>query len=321
MSLGPDGLLSRGVIHRGDSSTVFPCKEGNLRDETHSHPRRTCRRNAGSTHRVDLSRIRSPLDSSRVVARVPRFSNDFVGSAREEADRLRVRISELRARGDRWSALAHAALAEAGQLELKVRELDELLGRAPQLRLELQRDVLKGQMLRKEAVRILLERCGLRIPIHYRAWYDLMEAAGLRAGGKNPVATFLTQVSRSPLVERVEGHAGMYQINPEACYERARLKLRQATEQRSKATDDLEALQSRGAAQNVVARASEHARQKRRDHERAERELAELLEAKRQLLDIRLAYVASEQASDASATAPVPSDPVRSMRTNVRRQP
>jgi hypothetical protein len=39
-------------------------------------------------------------------------------------------------------------------------------------------------------------------PIHYRAWLDLVNAAGFEISGAEPSASFLTQISRSPVVAR-----------------------------------------------------------------------------------------------------------------------
>lgn len=156
------------------------------------------------------------------------FSDDFARTAREEADRLRVRAGELQARGERWIARGQQLVQEAERLHNRVRDLDELLGNAPQLRIDLQSKTLQGQRLREEATRILLAQYGLRTPIHYRAWYGLLTDSGLEAGGKDPLATFLTQITRSPVVERVEDGGGMYQLDPQGAYERARGELAEA---------------------------------------------------------------------------------------------
>jgi hypothetical protein len=165
------------------------------------------------------------------------FSDGFEQLAREEAERLRVRALEVRVRSKRWAERAADLAEEAGRLEARVTHLDELLGRAPQLRLDLQTQVLKGQMLREEAVRILVEQRGTRQPIHYRDWYGLLRDAGLGAAGKDPIATFLTQITRSPLVQRVNG--GVYQVDPVAAYELAREELSRATRELTTAEDAL----------------------------------------------------------------------------------
>jgi len=171
----------------------------------------------------------------------PDLSEEFAAIARAESERLRVRVLELRARSERWSDRARQLAEEAERLSARLRNLDEILGRAPQLRLDLQTQTLQGQKLREEAVRILVEERGTRQPIHYREWYALLGEAGLAAAGKDPVATFLTQITRSPLVERVEGQSGTYLVDPAGAYERAREELAAATRELAAAEDALAA--------------------------------------------------------------------------------
>ncbi len=167
--------------------------------------------------------------NTREVASTPApFSDKFAQTAREEAARLATRAHELRSRGERWLARAEELLREADRLDHRVRELDELLGRSPQLRLDLQTTRLQGQRLRQEAARILLERRGLGVPIHYRDWFALLTESGLSVTGKDPLATFLTQITRSPIVVRVDKRSGVYALDPHGAYERARARL-QAT--------------------------------------------------------------------------------------------
>jgi hypothetical protein len=162
------------------------------------------------------------------------FSDDFVGTAREEAARLRTRAVELRARGEAWQNRGTELLRQAELVESRVRELDELLGTAPQLRIDLQTEVLRGAALRSAAVRVLAECHGVNHPVHYRDWYELLSQAGLRAGGKDPVATFLTEITRSGIVERA-GRAGVYQLNPQKAYERARTSVQLASDRLAQA--------------------------------------------------------------------------------------
>jgi hypothetical protein len=172
-----------------------------------------------------------------MAAPVSDFSDQFEQIARDETEHLRVRAIELRTRSERWAARGQELAAEAERLEARVRHLDELLGRAPQLRLDLQTQTLRGQQLREEAVRILIEKRGIRQPIHYREWYGLLRDQGLVAAGKDPMATFLTQITRSPLVERVDG--GVYQVDPATVYQRARNELAEATRELTAAEETL----------------------------------------------------------------------------------
>ena len=72
--------------------------------------------------------------------------------------------------------------------------------------------VLRGTVIRETAVRLLAERPEGDAPIHYREWFGLVEAAGLRVAGKDPLAVFLTQVKRSPVVRKALS-AGVYELD------------------------------------------------------------------------------------------------------------
>lgn len=194
----------------------------------------------------------------------PEFSDEFAVTARDEAARLAARAQEIRSRGEHWLRRAGELLREADRLDHGVRELDELLGRAPQLRLDLQSQILQGHRLREEATRILLERRGLCVPIHYREWFDLLAEEGVTVAGKDPLATFLTQVTRSPVVVRVDEGQGVYELDPHGAYERAR-----------------------GQLQEVLAEASTNGESEKR-LQAARRQLDAVLEARTLLLRPRL---------------------------------
>jgi hypothetical protein len=73
---------------------------------------------------------------------------------------------------------------------------------------------LRGAEIREAAVRALAATPHAGAPIHYRTWFDLLTSQGLVPGGKDPVATFLTQVRRSPVV-RSTTSSGMYELDLE----------------------------------------------------------------------------------------------------------
>lgn len=208
----------------------------------------------------------------------PPFSDEFAQTARAEVERLTLRAAEVRARAEQWTARGEALMSQAEGLEAQVRELDELLGRAPQLRLDLQSGELHGQQLREAALRTLMREHGVRQPIHYRQWYELVTDAGIRATGKDPLATFLTQITRSPIVERIEGESGTYQLDPQGAFQAARNELREAQAYLNalrdpSAEDELKA-GDRGEAQRLLSR--------------AKRRFDAVLEARSSLLRVRL---------------------------------
>jgi hypothetical protein len=49
-------------------------------------------------------------------------------------------------------------------------------------------------------------------PIHYRAWFEALVESGYRVSGRDPLATFLTQVSRIDRVEKVGRRSGLYRL-------------------------------------------------------------------------------------------------------------
>ena len=72
--------------------------------------------------------------------------------------------------------------------------------------------VLRGPAIRREAVRVLLAHPDRPEAMHYREWFSLLQAGGFQVAGKDPPATFLTQLSRSPAV-RKSTQAGVYELD------------------------------------------------------------------------------------------------------------
>lgn len=75
--------------------------------------------------------------------------------------------------------------------------------------------ILRGPAIRRAAVRVLLEAPERPEALHYRRWYALLGEAGYAVAGKDPLAVFLTQLSRSPVVTRGTQH-GVYAIDRDA---------------------------------------------------------------------------------------------------------
>lgn len=74
--------------------------------------------------------------------------------------------------------------------------------------------VLRGARIREAAVRVLAANTQADAPVHYRDWFKLLTAQGFMPAGKDPLATFLTQIGRSPVVRRSTS-AGMYVLDLE----------------------------------------------------------------------------------------------------------
>ena len=72
---------------------------------------------------------------------------------------------------------------------------------------------LRGPAIREVAVRLLVAE-GLD-GLHYREWFDLLTGAGHAVAGKDPLAVFLTQLTRSPVV-RKSATPGRYELDRQA---------------------------------------------------------------------------------------------------------
>ena len=93
-----------------------------------------------------------------------------------------------------------------------LQQLEEMLGVADQMSITEVDEILRGQRLREVAIQVLKRRKGRRATVHYKEWYGLLVEEGLRVAGKDPVATFLTQLSRASEVEKVGQRSGLYRL-------------------------------------------------------------------------------------------------------------
>lgn len=104
--------------------------------------------------------------------------------------------------------------------ETTMHQLHGLLGSAAQLPLDTLDPRLRGARLREVAVAVLSERAPAEA-VHYREWFSWVREAGYAVSGKDPVASFLAQVTRTPCIERVGGpRSGRYQLRRENQLER-----------------------------------------------------------------------------------------------------
>jgi hypothetical protein len=71
--------------------------------------------------------------------------------------------------------------------------------------------VLRGAQIRETAVRVLVSSATSQA-VHYRTWFELLCNEGFVPAGKDPLATFLTQIGRSPVVQRSTA-PGMYSLD------------------------------------------------------------------------------------------------------------
>jgi len=125
---------------------------------------------------------------------------------------LRKRIDEARERAERLRALAEHLEEQASQDEHMLRELEGVIGLTAQLQIEQLDHELGGKRLREIAVEVLSREIRPGQAVHYRDWYVLLCAAGYRARGKDPLASFLAQINRAERVEPVGGRSGRYRL-------------------------------------------------------------------------------------------------------------
>lgn len=117
------------------------------------------------------------------------------------------------------------------------------------------RPVLRGPEIRAAAVRVLLGHPRRPEALHYREWFQLLREAGYAVAGKDPLAVFLTQVSRSPLV-RHGTQGGVYELDMHAParlrrqLEDLQTQLRELTAA-SSATTDMSSIRARRSALNL----------------------------------------------------------------------
>jgi hypothetical protein len=133
-------------------------------------------------------------------------------SVEAERDVVATRLSELRAQSERLHRLVDHVDADVEQTARLLQRIDESLGIAPQLSFSSLDGELRGQQLQEVAVALLRQKKAVGEPVHYKEWYGLLVGAGARVAGKDPLATFLTQVARAPGVESVRPRSGLYRL-------------------------------------------------------------------------------------------------------------
>jgi hypothetical protein len=129
----------------------------------------------------------------------------------QEREIVAARLEALRAQSTRLHELVDKVDTDVADTARLLRRMDEMLGIAPQLSLDAHGE-LRGQKLQEIAVELLRQKKGVGVEVHYRDWYGLLLEAGLIVGGKDPLATFLTQIGRAPKVESVRPRSGLYRL-------------------------------------------------------------------------------------------------------------
>ncbi|MEJ7655737.1 MAG: hypothetical protein WKF33_01760 [Thermoleophilaceae bacterium] len=130
----------------------------------------------------------------------------------QEAHVLTARIQAQRDQAERLRLLAERIEEKTAVDEVSLEDLRGQLGTAAQLRIDDFDRRLGGQRLERIAIRLLEDSRGEGAEIHYREWFDLIQGEGYTVGGRDPVATFLTQLHRATRVETVGKRSGRYRL-------------------------------------------------------------------------------------------------------------
>lgn len=125
---------------------------------------------------------------------------------------IRARLAEGRERADRLRALADHVERQISADEHLLAELEGVLGLRAQMQIEQLDRELGGRRLLEVAIAVLERELEPGQPVHYKEWLAMLRAAGYRIRGKDPAASFLAQVSRSPLVESLGQRSGRYRL-------------------------------------------------------------------------------------------------------------
>lgn len=149
-----------------------------------------------------------PLDSE--LGQSSQVSKALESALEAQYEELSRRLVEHRERSELLKRLADQAAAQADADERLLNELAGTLGIACQLRIEQLDRRLRGQRLQEIAVDILASRLKPGEKVHYRQWFAWVEEEGFKVTGKDPLATFLGQVNRSPRVVSAGRRTGLY---------------------------------------------------------------------------------------------------------------
>lgn len=185
---------------------------------------------------------------------LPKPSSRLVRAALSERDNLREVRNQVEAERDRVATSLRQLEATLAELDDRLRVLASIAPDA-EVRSTLvvddpgvtperngttdERTLLRGPVIREVAVQVLLSQPHDIEALHYRRWYELIRGAGYEVAGKDPLAVFLTQLSRSPVV-RKSTEAGVYEIDRHAP-DRLRKRLQALTAELREATTTPEA--------------------------------------------------------------------------------
>ena len=132
---------------------------------------------------------------------------------------------------------------------------------------------VRGRELRRVAGRLLwaTERDG---EIHYRDWFERAMTAGITIGGKDPAASFLTNIRDSPAVTR-GSRPGYYRLDPHTL-EKTKQQIRETQAELIDLQQTLELAPARDATDSQIDRLHTHLDQLTQLLKRLQRQAEEL---------------------------------------------
>src|SRR3954452_3904685 len=112
------------------------------------------------------------------------LSDHVRGAVEQERTQVAARLDEIQTQAARLHALVGQVDRDVEETSRLLRQMDEMLGIAPQLALNVDGE-LRGRELQRVAIELLRSEQGDAVgaPVHYRAWYELVVAAGGRVAG------------------------------------------------------------------------------------------------------------------------------------------
>ena len=159
-----------------------------------------------------------------MAPRISRTTERLYAAADAERSRLERELARLAQRTDDLAAELNSAIERRHELRAKLEAVEELVssqgGARPSSPPKPERVFPHGQLqgaeIRRVAVQLLANSDQADRPIHYTQWFEVLNGRGYGVAGLDPLATFLTQVSRSPVVVRHAPQPGYYVIDLEA---------------------------------------------------------------------------------------------------------
>jgi hypothetical protein len=133
-------------------------------------------------------------------------------SLTQEYAQMLIRLERGRERAQRLRDLADQAAEQVTSDEQLLRSLAEVLGVSPQATIDSLGGALRGQRLREVAVEVLKRHRAPGETVHYRDWFGLLQEENIAVAGRDPLATFLAQISRSADVEAIGRRTGQYRL-------------------------------------------------------------------------------------------------------------